>query len=184
MPDDGYMTFDDGRVSLGGVDLPGLMKSLVIRGQVRFDTADPDGASGTVRTPLGWEDSDAVLVMDVLGDPQMAPYPDSGRDVFEILKLYNDIFKGSDNGANPQVYTALNPHFQARGIDRVVWSGFQSVQNDEEDVLELHLNFVEHMPFETKKEARVAASDKAYVNDPAPAVADPDPDPVIMVGVK
>lgn len=177
---DGCLTIDHGRITLNGAAVPGILKSQAIKGAVRFDTAEPDGHSGTVRTPLGWEDADVVLVVELISGAQTAPY--TGSDTcYEKLARIDRIFKGSDNGGNPKVYDVVNPHITARGIDQVVFSGLQSMETDKDDVLEIHMNFVEHLPFIQTREARVASSDKAYA--PSPAGQEAEPDPAIMVDI-
>ena len=63
MMPDGMLTFDDGIVQLAGNPVPGILKSLSIAGQVRFDEAEQDGLSGKVKVPMGWTDADITLVM-------------------------------------------------------------------------------------------------------------------------
>jgi len=179
---DGLLKFDHGIISLNGVDMPGIMKNQAIKGSVRFDTAEPDGHSGTVRTPLGWEDSDITLVVELISGEQTAPYTGSGS-CYEKLARINRIFKGKDNGANPNVYEVNNPHANARDIHQVVFSGLQSTETDEDDVLEVHMNFVEHLPFEQIPEKQVATADKAFASDNNPHEQNPDPDESIMVDV-
>jgi len=178
---DGLLTFDHGIISLNGVEIPGIMKNQAIKGSVRFDTADPDGHSGTVRTPLGWDDSDIVLVVELISGEQTAPYTGS-ESCYEKLARINRIFKGKDNGTNPNVYEVENPHANARGIHQVVFSGLQSIETDEDDVMEVHMNFVEHLPFDQVSEKQVSASDKAFESDNM-ANETPDLDESIMVDV-
>jgi hypothetical protein len=178
---DGILTFDHGIISLNGVDVPGIIKNQVIKGSVRFDTAEPDGHSGTVRTPLGWEDSDIILVVELISEEQTAPYIGSGS-CYEKLARINQIFKGKDNGANPNVYEVDNPHANARDIHQVIFSGLQSIETDEDDVIEVHMNFVEHLPFDQVSEKQVTASDTAFESDPL-AYEAPGLDDSIMVDI-
>lgn len=177
---DGRMTFENGNIRLNGSLIPGILKNLVIKGAVRFDTAEPDGHSGTIRTPLGWEDSDIILVVELLSDAQIKPYTGSGT-CYDKLAAINGIFKGRDNGANPKIYEVDNAHANARDIHQVIFSGLQSIETDEDDVLEVHMNFVEHLPYEQVAEKQVSVSDKAFTGT-TPA-DDPEPDSKIMVDV-
>ena len=181
MPD-GLLKFDHGIISLNGVEVPGILKNQVIKGSVRFDTADPDGHSGTVRTPLGWEDSDIVLVVELISGEQTTPYTGS-ESCHEKLARINRIFKGKDNGANPNVYEVSNPHANARGIHQVVFSGLQSTETDEDDVIEVNMSFVEHLPFEQVPEKQVATADKAFAGDNNPHEQNPARDESITVDV-
>lgn len=177
---DGRLTFEHGQLRLNGSLVPGILKNQVIKGSVRFDTADPDGHSGTVRTPLGWEDSDIVLVVELISEEQTVPYTGT-QGVYEKLAQINRIFKGRDNGANPKIYDVDNVHANARDISQVVFSGLQSIETDEDDVLEVHMNFTEHRPYEQVVEGQVSVSDKPYTD--GGTTGDPELASEIMVDV-
>lgn len=174
---DGRLTFDDGIVKLDKVRLPGVFKDQTISGRVKFSSAKPDGASGTVKVPMGWEDADITLVMRLVSDGQTRPF-DSGLNCFEKLARIDRIFKGSDNGVNPKVYDIENPHTSARGIKQVVFSSLRSKETDENDVLEVHLSFVGHLPFKETEENKMSASDKAF-GAGRTSTADPKADPAV-----
>lgn len=152
MPD-GILSFDHGEVRLGNTLVPGILKSLSIAGRVRFDEAKVDALSGKAKTPMGWEDSDIHIEMAMLSDDE--------SDCYKKLAQLNAIFQGHDNGENPKVYDVVNAHVRARGINHVVFSGLDSNESDEDDVIVASLNFVEHLPPKTRPESQVAASDKA-----------------------
>lgn len=148
---DGRLTFEDGQVSLGGAALPGILVSQSVRGQVRFDEAEQDGLSGKTRMPMGWEDAEVVLVMDLLTD--------DASDCYDKLAKLDAVFRGADTKANPKVYDVANRHLLARSINRVLFSGLESSETDEDDVIRCSLAFVEHKPPVVRQEERVAAKD-------------------------
>jgi hypothetical protein len=160
---DGILSFGDGQLSLGGRLVPGILQSMTIAGQVRFDKAEQDGMSGKVKVPLGWEDADITLVVELLTEESSTCY--------SKLDELNRIFKGTDNGGNPKIYDVVNPHALARGIERVVFSGLSSQETDQDDVISANLSFVEHVPPVTRVEARQAA--KTTGGAPATTAADP-----------
>ncbi|OQY20074.1 MAG: hypothetical protein B6I36_02195 [Desulfobacteraceae bacterium 4572_35.1] len=165
---DGYLTFADGEVRLGDSLLPGNLVSQTIRGAVRFDEAEADGMSGTVKTPMGWTDADIVLTLDLLCDEQ--------SDCYDKLTSINQVFKGADNGANPKVYTVTGRHLRARGIDQVVFSGLDSSEDDQNDVVQVTLAFDEHVPVIVRQEGQVVASDQAVGTAPQVTAVDPEPE--------
>ncbi len=176
--DDGLLTFEDGQVTLGGVLIPGEFKGQSVRGSVRFDQAKRDGESGKVKTPMGWEDADISLQVELLSE--------AGSTCYDKLTELNALFKGVDNGGNPKVYSVVNAHYLARGVSQVVFAGLNSTETDQDDVIACTLNFIEHMPAVVKKEEQVIASDQAegasQISTPA-ADAEPAPDDKIMVDV-
>lgn len=150
---DGYLTFDDGRIKLGPDYIDGILKSLMVRGAVRFDKAEQDNVSGTTKTPMGWEDADIILIVELLSDEEMTCY--------DRLSNLDDIFKGYDNGGNPKVYDITNSHLNARSINEVVFSGLETSETDEEDVILATLSFTENNPPIVEVEKPVIASDHA-----------------------
>lgn len=164
---DGYLDFEHGQIVLGGVLLPGVLRSQSIGAQVRFDEAEQDGVSGKKKTPLGWTDAGVSLTLDLLSD--------DAKDCYAKLKSLNSIFKGHDNGGNPKVYTVTNPHMLARGIDQVVFSSLESSESDQDDTIQVTLKFQEHNPPIIAVEKRANASDQAQGAAPAIQAKEPAP---------
>ena len=150
---DGYLSFDDGKVSLGGPELDGLLQQQSIRGFVRFDEAEQDGLSGKVKVPMGWEDADITLTLLL--------ETDSETDCYDRLDELDGLFKGQDNGGNPKILTVLNRHCQARHINKVVFAGLDSRETNKDDAIVVTLSFVEHRPAVVTAEERAVASGKA-----------------------
>ncbi|WP_415714388.1 hypothetical protein [Maridesulfovibrio sp.] len=154
---DGYLTFDDGKVSLGSTELNGLLQQMSVRGAVRFDEAEQDGVSGKVKTPMGWEDADVTLTLLL--------ETDGDDDCYDRLADLDALFKGQDNGGNPKVLSVFNRHCQARHINQVVFAGLDSQESNRDDAILATLSFTEHRPATVATEERVIASNKA-----APAI--------------
>jgi hypothetical protein len=173
MPSDGLLTWDDGLVKLGGELLPGVFVDQRISGAVRFDQSEKDNQSGRHKVPLGFEDADIQITLDLLCD-------ESG-DCYAKLAIVNRIFR-ADRRANPKVYAVSNRHCAARGINNVVFSGLASFESDLDDVITVSLAFVEHLPAVIKREKQQAAAKKAATaTGTAPAVkATPAESPAIV----
>jgi len=158
---DEYLSFEDGEVKIGGMLLPGILVAQRVAAGVRFDKAHHDHSSGKRKIPLGWEDADITLTMDLLCD-------ESG-DCYSKLMAVNAIFKGSDKGANPRILQVVNRHLRARGVSRVVFAGLESNEDDRTDTIRAILSFTEHLPAVVKREKQVNAA-KTAVGTPAPTV--------------
>ena len=174
MPNDGLLVFEDGQITLGGSLLPGVLRRLSIRGQVRFDEAEQDGLSGKVKVPMGWEDADVTAEVELLTD---------STDCYDKLAGLDATFRGYDNGGNPKVYDLVNRHTAARGIDQVVFAGLESSETDQDDVILAGLAFQEHKPAVVAVESRVAASDKA-AGSGAPAADPADEEPPLQIDLE
>jgi len=134
---DGQLKYEDGLIRLGSRDIPGILKRLTVRGEIRFDRIEQDQKSGSTKTPMGWDDCDINIVFDLLTDDTTC---------YEKLEIISNIYKGYDNGANPKIYTIFNSHIEARGIYEVVFCGLESVEDDTEDIITATLRFQEHNP--------------------------------------
>ncbi|WP_320175796.1 hypothetical protein [Maridesulfovibrio sp.] len=154
---DGYLTFDDGKVSLGGTELDGVLQQMSVRGAVRFDKAEQDGMSGKVKVPMGWEDADITLTLLLKTD--------DNADCYDRLDDLDALFKGQDSGGNPKILNVLNRHCQARHINQVVFAALDSQESTRDDAILATLSFSEHRPAVVTTEERVIASGKA-----APAI--------------
>jgi hypothetical protein len=161
---DDFLQFDDGEVWLGQERLSGMFVSISINAGIRFDRAERDHMSGKNKIPLGWEDADVKITMDLLCDER--------SDCFAKLKNINGHFKSSTKGASPKIFDVTNRHLNARGVNRVVFSGLQSDDDDQSDVIRVVLAFSEHLPAVIKREqaanAAPPAAPKTKAN-PAPA---------------
>lgn len=173
---DGYLTFEDGEIRLGGFTVPGVLKSLSIKNRVRFDEAEQDGLSGKVKVPMGWEDADITAAYDLLTDEFSTCY--------DKLQELNRIFKGTNNGGNPNIYDIVSSHIVARSIERVVFSGLSSSESDQDDVIAATMDFVEHIPPVTKVEERVVASGTTGTTTTTPTTTEePELDNSMVVGL-
>ncbi len=147
------ISFEDGEVSLNGEVLPGIITSLRVSGQVRFDEQQVDGQSGKSKTPQGFEDADISLELVLLTD--------SETDCYEKLEALNRTFRNLDGKANPQVFTVASRHLSARGVRQAVFSRLDTTESEGNDWISASLAFVEHNP-------PVVRLEKAQAKTPTP----------------
>lgn len=160
-----YLTFDHGTVSLGKQSLPGILQRLSVNGSVTYDKAEEDGLSGKTKTPLGWDDADVSISLELLSD--------SATDTcYSKLRTINRIFKGHDKNSNPQVFTVVNAHLAARDIDEVVFEQLSSREDDKEDTIIVTLKFSEYTPPIQQAEQRTIGAPAVNTTTPqlAPSV--------------
>ena len=174
MPDyDGYLTFEDGVLSLDGEAIPGVFVNSNITCDVKFDEAQSDQLSGKKKTPMGWEDAEIDFDYELLSD--------EAGDCYDKLVRVNALFKGYGDTAQPKILTPLNRHIQARGIEQVVFRSLDSRETNQNDVIVLSLRFVEHVPPIVQAEERVVKSDTAKTTaGSAPAINPATPDNYVV----
>lgn len=168
---DGLLTFADGLVRLGKDTLPGILVNQAISNAVRYDESQNDSMSGKAKVPLGWEDADVTLTLDLLCDEE--------SDCYEKLTVINRIFKGADRRANPKIYDVTGRHLRARGINRVVFSRLESNESDEDDTIQVTIGFVEHLPAVVKRERQANAQAKKTGTAAPQTKAQPKASPAI-----
>ena len=157
------VTWEDGLIKIDGDTLPGLLVEQSIDGAVRFDEQKPDGASGSKRTPQGWENGNVNLTLILLTDAE--------SDCYEKLEIITKLFKGHDSKANPKVLSVTNRHLMAWGISELIFSGLSSYESDEDDTIYATLVFTENNPPIVKTEKQVAKSaGEAAKKAKAPAI--------------
>lgn len=144
------ITFEDGVLTLGGEEVPGILHSLRVDGKVRFDEQKVDGSSGKKKTPQGFEDSDIMVSLYLVTDDDTSCY--------DKLETLSGMFRKVDDKANPQIYTVANRHLLARGIRQVCFSKLQTAENDTTDEITATLGFAEHNPPIVKTEKAQAKS--------------------------
>lgn len=144
------ITFEDGVLTLGGEEVPGILHSLRVDGKVRFDEQKVDGSSGKKKTPQGFEDSDIMVSLYLVTDEDSSCY--------DKLERLSGMFRKVDDKANPQIYTVANRHLLARGVRQVCFSKLQTAENDKTDEITATLGFTEHNPPVVKTEKAQAKS--------------------------
>jgi hypothetical protein len=146
------LTFEDGIVRLGGDALPGLLASLSVDGEVRYDEQKVDGQSGKRKTPKGFEDQEVSVTLTLCTDEQ--------SDCYEKLAQLMPFFRKTTAQANPQIYDFVNRHAGARGIRRVIFDKLKSAETNTTDTITATLSFREHRPPIVRKEAAAAKTPK------------------------
>jgi hypothetical protein len=132
------LSYIEGVIWLGEEQLPGLLTSLRIEGKVRYDEQNVDGSSGKKKTPQGWEDQVVSIGLILLTDEDSTCY--------EKLEQLAPFFKNPDENSNPQIYTFINRHGEARGVRQIVFDRLESSENSREDTIRVSLGFTEHNP--------------------------------------
>jgi hypothetical protein len=156
---DGFISFDDGVIKLNGTAIPGIFVSMTVNAGVRFDRAEKDHMSGKNKLPLGWEDADIKVSLDLICEYVEEYGQEVESTCYMKLSVIDDLFKNSEKKkADPKIYDIASSHLDARGIKRVVFSGLESIEDDQSDVIRVTLAFSEHLPVVAKREKQVNAT--------------------------
>lgn len=164
------LTFADGIIKLNSIALDGILRSLTVGGEVIFSDEASDGLSGTKKKPRGWSDAAISVHLELLTDNQSTCY--------EKLTKINNVFKSRDNA--PKIYEVANRHLSARGVRNIVFSGLDSSETSDDDVIAVTASFTEYEPAVVKQEMGQSSGDI-----PSPSgKTEPKPETAIMIDVR
>ena len=164
------LTFADGIIKLNNIAMEGILRSLTVGGEVIFSDEAADGLSGTRKKPRGWSDSAISVQLELVTDNHSTCY--------DKLAALNAVFKSRDNA--PKIYEVANRHLAARGVRSIVFTGLDSAETSEDDVITATALFTEYEPAVVKQEMGQSSSE---INVPA-SKTDPKPETTILVDVR
>jgi len=152
------LVIDNGRIRLGGEELPGVEAHVEVSNKVNFKELKLNRGSGSAKIPAGYNDASARVVVQLTDDSDVG-----GTTPLEKLAVYEQIFKSTDDQVEPFVYRVVNDHMAARGIRQVVVEQLRSVGTNQTDVVVVELQLVEHRPLIIKKETLARARRRAQL---------------------
>lgn len=140
------ITDASGQIKLNDSFIPGVFQKLSIDNEVKYDQKLVSGSSGTKKQAVGFEDATVSVTYLLQNDEQSTPY----KKLQELVAL----FRSMDKSAKPQIYNIVNEHIAAFGIDRVLFKGIRTNEDNRKDYITATLDFIEWEPPVVKIEER------------------------------
>ncbi|WP_298563432.1 hypothetical protein [uncultured Phascolarctobacterium sp.] len=140
------ITDTSGQIKLNDSFIPGVFQKLSIDNEVKYDQKSVSGSSGTKKQAVGFEDAIVSVTYLLQNDEQSTPY----QKLQELVAL----FRSMDKSAKPQIYNIVNEHTAAFGIDRVLFKGIRTNEDNRKDYITATLDFIEWEPPVVKIEER------------------------------
>ena len=140
------ITDASGQIKLNDSFIPGIFQKLSIDNEVKYDQKSVSGSSGTKKQAVGFEDATVSVTYLLQNDEQSTPY----QKLQELVAL----FRSMDKSAKPQIYNIVNEHTAAFGIDRVLFKGIRTNEDNRKDYITATLDFIEWEPPVVKIEER------------------------------
>lgn len=128
---------DDSIIKVGGVILPGIVKSLEIKTDARVEEQEVEGSSVKPKQVMGYEDAKITLEI-VLEDGEK-------KTKESKLKSIQSLFRGSRQ-SKPKVYDIVNEHTAIRGIKRVIFKSMTTKEVSKKSELSVNIEFWEYVP--------------------------------------
>ena len=127
---------DDSTVKVGGVILPGLFKSIEIKGDALIEEQEVQGRSSKPKQAIGYEDSKVSLELILLDGPVLTK--------LQKLEAIQNLFKKKGQG-KPITYDIVNEHTAARGITKVLFKNLTTKEQSKKDELVVMVEFWEYI---------------------------------------
>ncbi|MBV1817651.1 hypothetical protein KUA25_06190 [Bacteroidales bacterium MSK.15.36] len=128
---------DDSIIKVGGVILPGIVKSLEIKTDARVEEQEVEGNSAKPKQVTGYEDAKITL--------EIALEDGETKTKESKLKSIQSLFRKSGQ-AKPQVYDIVNEHTAIRGIKRVIFKSLTTKEVNKKSELTVNIEFWEYVP--------------------------------------
>lgn len=126
---------DDSTVKVGGVTLPGLFKSIEIKGDALIEEQEVEGRSTKPKQATGYEDAKINLELILLDGPELTK--------LQKLEIIQNLFK-KQGQAKPIIYEIINEHTAARGITQILFKNLTTKEQNKNDGLTAMIEFWEY----------------------------------------
>lgn len=127
---------DESTVKVGGVVLPGLFKSIEIKGDALIEEQEVEGRSTKPKQATGYEDSKISLELVLLDGPVLTK--------LQKLEMIQNLFKKKGQ-AKPTVYEIVSEHTAVRGITKVLFKNLTTKEQSKKDELSVMIEFWEYV---------------------------------------
>lgn len=128
---------DDSTVKVGGVVLPGLFKSIEIKGDALIGEQEVEGRSTKPKQATGYEDAKINLELILHDGPVLTK--------LQKLEAIQNLFKKKGQ-AKPIIYEIVNEHTAARGITQILFKNLTTKEQSKNDELTVMIEFWEYIP--------------------------------------
>ncbi len=127
---------DESTIKIGGVILPGLFKSIEIKGDALIEEQEVEGRSTKPKQATGYEDAKVNLELVLHDGPVLTK--------LQKLEMIQNLFK-KQGQAKPTVYEIVNEHTAARGITKVLFKNLTTKEQSKKDELSVTIEFWEYI---------------------------------------
>ncbi|TCL43226.1 transcriptional regulator [Harryflintia acetispora] len=126
---------DDKSIKVGGVVLPGLIKSLEISGEAIIDEQEVEGQTKKPKQATGYEDGKITLELILIDGPD--------KTAMEKLEIIQNRFRAPGQ-EKPEVYEIVNEHTAARGLKKVIFKALRHKAETKKEQIVATLEFLEY----------------------------------------
>lgn len=126
---------DESTIKIGGIILPGLFKSIEVKGDALIEEQEVEGRSKKPKQATGYEDAKVNLELVLYDGPTLTK--------LEKLEMIQNLFK-KNGQAKPIVHEIINEHTAARGITKVLFKNLTTKEQSKKDEMLIMIEFWEY----------------------------------------
>lgn len=146
---------DDSTVKVGGVVLPGLFKSMEIKGEARVEEQNVQGKTAKPKQATGYEDYKVTLELILHDGPKLTKV--------EKLAVIQKLFQ-KPGQSKPIVHEIVNEHCATRGLSKVIFKNLITKEQSKNSELSVSIELWQYITMTitaTKKKTVTAAKSSA-----------------------
>lgn len=144
----------DDHVKLGGVVLPGLVKSVEVKGAAKIDEQEVEGSAVKPKQAVGYEDAKITIELTLDDTPTQSKY--------EMLEVLQALFRAVGQSV-PRPIPIICEDTVKRGIDKVLFKSLSHKTESKRETISASLELWEYIPqtIKVKKANSASKSGKA-----------------------
>lgn len=127
---------DESTVKVGGVILPGLFKSIDIKGEAQIEEQQVEGNTSKPKQATGYDDVKVTLELVLEDGPK--------KTKLQKLATIQNLFK-KPGQSKPIVHQIVNEHTAARGVSKVIFKTLQTREQSKKSELAVTIEFWEYV---------------------------------------
>jgi len=140
-------------VLLGGIILPVPPKAMKIKQSMKIDEIEIPGRSGKVKQPIGYEDAEVTLTLEIPATYENGRIKEKAPDRFQTIQ---NLFRSSKD-AQPQAVDIASTLTEACGIHQVLIKSME-VSDNSLDMVSVNLTLIEYESIEVQLTKQVQES--------------------------
>lgn len=144
----------DDHVKLGGVVLPGLVKSIEVKESAKIDEQEVEGSAVKPKQAVGYEDAKITIELTLDDTPTKGKY--------EMLEVIRALFRAVGQSV-PKPIPIICEDTAKHGIDKVLFKSFSHKTESKKETISVSLELWEYIPqtIKVKKAGTATKSSKS-----------------------
>lgn len=129
---------DDKNIIVGGIILPGIIRSTEVDADILYDEIEVEGRTDRPKQVTGYADAKIYIDISLHGETK----ENLNTKLFTIQRMFR-----KPNQSTPTIYTIVNEHINLRDVSKVIFKKLTtSVPKGKDNEIIASLEFLEYIP--------------------------------------